>query len=74
MKNSGLSGYYERMSLHVFVGLVHFTFHGEEVLKLGGNRRHWDPIFTSAIPDQNRRTGDKDASFVPHEEAGNHEV
>lgn len=40
---------YGRLSLYAFIARVHSTFYGEEALKLGLNRTHWDPDSNSAI-------------------------
>lgn len=55
LERKRLSSNYRRLSLYVLMARIHSTLPMEPALKRAWNRTHWNPIFKSAIPDQNRK-------------------
>lgn len=55
LQKAALPGKYKSMSLHAFMVWVHLTFLGEKFLNVSASRTNYDPISSSAIPNQDRR-------------------
>lgn len=55
MESDWLLASYDRIPRHVFMTCAYFMFPGGVVLNAGGTRKHWDPIFSSASPDQDEK-------------------
>lgn len=64
LNSEELPVHYARISLHVFMSWAHSTLRGEEVLKAGLNRAHWNPNFNSRISDQDRK--EREEGFLPY--------
>lgn len=63
LEGAKLPGKYERISLQAFMAWLHFTFPSREALKVYSYRTHGDPIFYSAIPNQDRQKRENEAAL-----------